>query len=296
MSRLKQAIFEHATQVLGFEDCRFTSPFLTQELDEYRDWVAQDKMGDMGYLVRHLPFKEDPNLLLPGVKTAIVVIKNYKNTPESFLTGDRKVSRYAVGRDYHGVIMDALIGLEAFILSQEPRAQCYMGIDSRPIAERSLALKSGIGFRGKNTMVIKPKLGSYFFIGVLLTTVAFDSDLPFKGTCGTCRRCIEACPTGALSEEGQMDAQACIAYRTIERKTPPTPEERTQFQGWVFGCDICQEVCPFNHPNTPLSNWEAWLPSAGVGFQLDPALIPDQIPKDTVLYRSRKRLLCNSLE
>ncbi len=291
MFGLKQAVVSFAKTELGFEDCRFTDPFLTQELDEYRAWVAEDKMGDMGYLVRHLPFKEDPNLLLDGVQTAIVVIKNYKNTAETQLMGARKVSRYAVGQDYHTVMMSGLQRLETFIGERVTGARCYLAVDSRPIAERSLALKAGIGFRGKNTMVIKPKLGSYFFIGVLLTTVNFESDMPFKGTCGTCRRCIEACPTSALSEDGKMDAQRCIAYRTIERKTPPTEDEKTQFQGWVFGCDICQEVCPFNHPNTPLTDWAAWQPDRGVGFHLAEGLTPELIPKDTVLYRSRKRVV-----
>ena len=279
--------------------------------------------GDMGYLARHLPFKEDPSLLLEGVQSAIVVIKNYKNTSQKNLDGQKKVARYAAGLDYHTVIGAKLQKLEAYIQTQFPEAKSYSGVDSRPLADRSLALKAGIGFRGKNTMVIRPKVGSYFFIGVILTTVKFEEDPPFIGTCGTCQRCIEACPTQALSLDGKMDIQTCISYQTIEKKSPasthsaydnqetiksPASTHSTtgregeapagsasgggdaspQLYSWAFGCDICQEVCPFNHVNTPLTNWAEFLPESGVGFSLQNI---QEIPQNTALYRSRKRLM-----
>jgi epoxyqueuosine reductase len=287
MDGLKEKIQAYATSCLGFDLCRFCDPFLGDELNEARDWVTENKLGDMGYLERHLAFKENPNLLLDGVQSAIVVIKNYKNTAQSTLLGDRKVARYAVGQDYHEVISKRLSELVLYLEALRPGVRCYAGVDSRPLAERSLAIKSGIGFRGKNTMVIRPKMGSYFFIGVILTTIRFEWDDRFKGSCGTCQRCIDACPTQALSVDGKLSPTQCISYQTIEQKTPPSPEQRDSFSGWVFGCDICQEVCPFNHENLPLTDWPEWYPDQGVGFHLPES---PEIPRNTTLYRSRKRL------
>ena len=285
---LKPIITTHAIDTLGFDDCRFTTPFLSEHLNDYREWVTQKNYGDMGYLERHLPLKENPNLLLDGVQSAIVLIKNYKNTEKKHLDAPLKVARYAAGQDYHMVITEKLNQLELFIKEQNPSIQTYAGVDSRPLAERSLALQAGIGFRGKNTMVIRPKLGSYFFIGVILTTATFELDSPFKGSCGTCQRCIDACPTQALSLEGAMTPTKCISYQTIEKKTPVSQEALSTFQGWQFGCDICQEVCPFNHGHTPLTNWAEFKPEAGIGFSLKNLIT---IPKESALYRSRKRVL-----
>ena len=285
---IQSQIAAFATQTLGFEDCRFTDPFLREELDEYREWITKNRVGDMGYLTRHLPMKENPALLLQGVRSAIVVIKNYKNTAQQYLEGEKKIARYAAGLDYHEVMQEKLQALSVFITEIQPEVRTYIGVDSRPIPERSLALKAGIGFRGKNTMVIRPKIGSYFLIGVMYTTLAFEPDKPFIGTCGTCTRCVDACPTQALSLDGKMEAEKCISYRTIEHKTPLPREELDAYQGWIFGCDICQEVCPFNHPKTPLTDWESFQPHSGVGFRFE-----SDIPKASALYRSRKRLLAN---
>ncbi len=251
----------------------------------------------MGYLARHLPLKESPELLLPGVKSAIVVSCNYKNTTERAQTGQYKVARYAVGEDYHLTISRQLENLVQFIQEVSPEAQSFYGVDSRPIAERSLAIKAGIGFRGKNTMVIRPKLGSYFFIGVVLTTAELPIDAPQPGTCGTCTRCIDACPTQAISPQGTMNATACLSYQTIEQKTPMTAEQLSHSEGWIFGCDICQEVCPFNHFHTPLTTWPEFMPESGIGFDGIRNSVksnqPISIPKTTSIYRSKKRVIAN---
>lgn len=293
---LKSKIFNFATRELGFDDCKFTDPFLGDSLDVYRQWLDDDHHGDMKYLEEHLKFKENPELLLNNTRSAIVVIKNYKNISQRKLNGNFKVARYAAGKDYHLVISKRLQKLEEFLKIQIPAIETYSGVDSRPIAERSLALSAGIGFLGKNSMVIKPGLGSYFFIGVILTTYEFANDKPLKWNCGTCRLCIDACPTNAILENFSLAAQKCISYQTIERKAPLSGEEISKTNGWLFGCDICQEVCPYNHENIPLTNWPEFLPEAGVGFDFFTKAGEKgefKIPKETPLYRSRNCLLSN---
>ncbi len=320
---LKNKTFDHATQVLGFDDCRFTDPFTDDHIQEYKDWLQAGQHGEMKYLEDHLKFKENPALLLKGVRSAIVLIKNYKNTSVRHLSGEFKIARYAVGQDYHLIMKAQLEKLVDFMKKENPAMECICGVDSRPIAERSLALKAGIGFRGKNTMVIKPGLGSYFFIGVILTDHSFDNDSPLHWNCGNCRLCLDACPTGALVPTANMaseipansggtsaprfyprlapsyslDATKCISYKTIEQKNPLTAAEIKKTDGWIFGCDICQEVCPYNHGCTPLSDWKEFHPQAGVGFDFfernSQTLHEKDIPKDTPLYRSRKRIVPN---
>jgi epoxyqueuosine reductase len=260
-------------------------------LGAYRTLIADEAYGDMGYLARHLPFKEDPSLLLPGVQSAIVVIKNYKNTPEKEWSGSKKVARYAAGLDYHEVMSSRLDQLGREIQLRVPDAQFYVGVDSRPLPERTLAIHAGIGFKGRNSMVIRPKLGSYFLIGVLLTTLDLPPDDRLPGGCGTCRLCVDACPTQAIGMDGSFTTTACISYQTIEHKTPLDTDTLGSFQGWIFGCDICQEVCPFNHRQVPLTDWPEFQPESGIGH----TLATTEIPKTSALYRSRKRVLSNAL-
>ncbi len=294
---LKSKIHSYATETLGFDDCRFTDLKLDKAIDNYKTWLKKNDIGDMIYLRDHLNHKADPQLLLENAKTAIVLSKNYKNTTAQKLTNHFKIARYAVGKDYHQVMREKLNELSQQIKTLIPDAECYCGVDSSPIAERSLAIKSGIGFLGKNTMVIKPGLGSYLFIGVILTNQEFEADQPLKWNCGQCRLCIDACPTQAINNDFTLSATKCISYQTIERKTALTAGEIRKAEGWIFGCDICQEACPYNHENTPLTTWEEFLPKSGVGFDFfdkvsDTGTVP-MIPKTTPLYRSRKRLVPN---
>ncbi len=292
----KEKIVHHATATIGFDLCRISTPFVSEHLEEYRSWINNQEEGDMQYLARHLPMKENPNLLLEGVQSAVVVAKNYKNTNKQYLKGNRKIARYAVGKDYHSILQVQLEALATFIKSLYPYAKTYVGVDSRPIPERSLALQAGIGFRGKNTMVIRPKMGSYFLLGVLYTTIPLAQDTPFQGSCGTCTRCIDACPTKALTDEGKMIAKRCISYATIEHKSVLDTSVINAMDGWIFGCDICQEVCPFNHVHIPLTNWSDFYPESGVGFDFfkeDREKSCEEIPKNSALYRSRKRVIGN---
>lgn len=197
----------------------------------------------MDYLQRHLPLKGDPANLLPGVQSIVAVTLNYNQPNDT----DPRIARYALGRDYHKVLKGKLNKLSAWIGSNHPDAKCRPCVDSAPIMERDYAQLAGLGWFGKNTMLIDSRRGSWFFIGLLLTTVEFEPDTPALGGCGSCKACIEACPTGALvleEERWQVDARRCISYLTIEHEG----EIELDTAGWLFGCDVCQEVCPFNQP------------------------------------------------
>lgn len=293
---MKSEIQDYAIDQLGFDVCMFCSPWMPADrLQHMQEWLGQGMHGDMEYLAQHLPLKERPEELLAGVSSAIVLAVNYKNTSEPELKGRARVARYAVGRDYHLVIKERLQQLESFIMQQSPGAACYSGVDSRPIDERGLAVASGLGFQGRNTMVIRPGLGSYFFLAVVYTTLELEFDTPVSTNCGTCRLCLDACPTQALLEDGSMDATRCISYLTIEQKEPVSAAQLEDLHGWIFGCDICQEVCPFNKDSIPLTQWPELEPAAGVGFDFfekaDTDIDERSIPKHTPLHRSRKRVI-----
>lgn len=294
-ANIQKTIKDYALEELGFDVCRFTSPNVQPRIFKtYSDWILSGGHADLGYLERHLRFKRNPALLLPGVKSAIVLAKNYRNTPIRRQGRALKIARYAVGEDYHRVLGKKLKELEAFISKISPGIQTYSGVDSRPIMERQLAVQAGVGFSGKNTLVIKPGMGSYFFLSVVFTTISFSPDTPSLKDCGECTLCLEACPTGALSETFGMDAKKCLSYQTIERKTPLTKAEIKQSKGWVYGCDICQEVCPYNSGKIPETDWAELRPAAGVGFEFFTEGNPQsKIPRNTPLYRSRKRVVPN---
>lgn len=290
---LQEQLRQYATATLGFDDCRFTDLPAPAAFDDCAAWLEAGRHGEMTYLERHLPLKRHPEKLLPGVRAAVVLTKSYRNTRDRELPQRYKVARYAVGRDYHQVMGERLQQLEAFIKERDATSECYSGVDSRPLAERELAVRAGVGFRGKNTLVIKPGQGSYFFIAVVLTTYPFAPDKPLAGDCGSCVRCRQACPTGALLAPGGLDARRCISYRTIEQKTPVTEAQIAKLNGWVFGCDICQEVCPHNRGPAALTDWPEFLPEAGVGFGAFEASAgrEPRIPRSSPLCRSRQRVL-----
>lgn len=231
---------------LGFDLVGICRPIPPPHLDAYREWIAKGYHGEMEYLAGHLPLKESPALLLPGVQSIIAVGLNY-NQPNPWVDGEPHIARYALGRDYHKVLRSKLKRLAAWIEQSFPASQTRPCVDSAPICERDYANLAGLGWFGKNTMLINSQRGSWFFLGLLLTTVEFETDAPAIGGCGTCRKCIEACPTGAIvfeEDHWQVDARRCISYQTIEK----SGELEVDTAGWTFGCDVCQEVCPFNEP------------------------------------------------
>lgn len=204
--------------------------------------------GEMEYMATSLPLRGDLNSVLPGVQSVIAVGLNYYQEPPP---SDTKIARYALGRDYHKVIRKKLKQFSEILSRQFPDQEWRPAVDSAPIMEREYAQRAGLGWFGKNTCLINSHRGSWFFIGTLLTTAILDYDSPALGGCGTCRACIDACPTGAivnLNDNWQVDARQCISYLTIEKRGDFNEDEARLVGEWTFGCDVCQEVCPFNKP------------------------------------------------
>jgi epoxyqueuosine reductase len=215
------------------------------ELDR---WLAAGYAGTMTYLHRQAALRREPQQIMPEATVAVVTLTNYFHgdaTPAPVAAG--RVAQYAWSRDYHEVIGHRLDELAVAIGEVHPGARTRRYVDAGPVPERDLAQRAGLGWIGKNMMLIHPQLGSFTFIGVVLTDAALAPDLPFDADrCGSCRRCLDACPTGAFIEPRQMDARRCISYLTIERRGELASNERAMIGDWLFGCDVCQDVCPWN--------------------------------------------------
>jgi epoxyqueuosine reductase len=237
---------------IGFQSVGVTSAIPSKTVDAYGAWLGAGFHGEMDYLEEHVNLKKDPDALLPGAKTVIAVALNY-NQPNPAASGQPRIARYALGRDYHKVVRSKLRRLQRWMSAEYPEAEFRICVDSAPLAEREYANLAGLGWYGKNTCLIDSKRGSWFVLGFLLTTLAFEADPPAQGGCGTCTKCIDACPTGAIVRlDGRwvIDSRRCISYLTIEKHGEFSSAESKMIGEWTFGCDICQEVCPFNEPRT----------------------------------------------
>jgi epoxyqueuosine reductase len=260
---------------LGFDLIGITSAAPLAHGGRLRAWVAQGFAGEMGYMSRDVEKRVDPSRVLPEVQSIIVVAVNYYTAPELSVEapGCGWISRYAWGQDYHTVLGDRLKRLVAFIQDVEGadvRARWY--IDTGPILERELAWRAGLGWPGKNTNLINRRRGSWLFLGAILLDRELVYDTPASAHCGTCTRCLVACPTGALVAPGVLDARRCIAYLTIELRGAIPAELRPLMGTHIFGCDICQAVCPWNR-QAPVSSEAAFLPRAGyAALELIPLL------------------------
>ncbi len=252
-TRLKEQAKE-----LGFSLVGVASVEASAHMDLYREWVEDGRHGDMGYLAREdaVARRADLRGTLPSIRSAVVVGHEYFQEDPTGVPADPArgvIARYARGQDYHGIIKKRLLELHRWIeASVEAPVEGRVYVDTGPILEREMAVRAGIGWFGKNTMLIHPKRGSYFFLGLLLLDLDLDADAPFQEDhCGTCRSCLDACPTGALlgrdaSGAPVMDAPRCISYLTIEHRGSIPVELRPLMGNRVYGCDICQEVCPWN--------------------------------------------------
>jgi epoxyqueuosine reductase len=234
-------------EALGFDSCRIARAKPPTHLEEFRGWLRDGAAGEMDWIERGAARRCDPQQVLPGARSIVIVGLNYwqGETPVSLLPGARgRIARYAWGDDYHDVMLAKLAQLSAFLTELGGTQKCY--VDTGPILERDHAADAGLGWHGKSTMLIDPKLGTWFFLGEILTTLALPIDGPQQPRCGSCQRCITACPTGAITEPHRLDARRCISYLTIELKGSIPLELRPLIGDRIYGCDDCLEACPWN--------------------------------------------------
>lgn len=236
---------------LGFLACGIAAAgFLEEEAPRLERWLSEGKHGQMAYMANHFDLRLDPRKLMPGAKSVISLAFNYHAPRQQQDPEAPKLSTYAYGRDYHKVVRKRLKPLMTFIAEHFGDVELRAFVDSAPVLEKAWAERAGIGWRGKHTNVIRQAAGSYFFLCELITDLELAPDAPATDHCGTCRRCIDACPTEAITPYG-VDGSRCISYLTIELKDAIPAEFADKLNGWAFGCDICQEVCPWNRFSTP---------------------------------------------
>ncbi|MFN6117247.1 MAG: tRNA epoxyqueuosine(34) reductase QueG [Flavobacteriales bacterium] len=249
--RQRAALIKAKAHELGFLACGVArAGFLEAEAPRLEQWLRQGKHGTMGYMERNFDLRLDPTKLVPGARSVISLAYNYFTLPQQTDPEAPRLSTYAYGRDYHKVVKKRLKPLMTFIEEQFGQVDMRAFVDSAPVLEKAWAERAGIGWRGKHTNVIRQGAGSWFFLCELITDLDLEPDAPATDHCGTCRRCIDACPTEAITPYG-VDGSRCISYLTIELKEAVPQEFAGRMADWTFGCDICQQVCPWNRFSTP---------------------------------------------
>lgn len=250
-ARERAELLKAKAHELGFLACGIAKAgFLADEAPRLERWLREGRHGTMGYMAEHFDLRLDPRKLVPGARSVISLAYNYhtpvrQNDPEA-----PKLSTYAYGRDYHKVVRKRLKPLMAFMTAQFGDVNMRAFVDSAPVLEKAWAQRAGVGWVGKHTNVIRQGAGSFFFLCEVIVDLELEPDMPATDHCGTCRRCIDACPTEAITPYG-VDGSRCISYFTIELKAALPEEMRGRFADRVFGCDICQDVCPWNRFSTP---------------------------------------------
>src|SRR6267378_3864115 len=239
---MKEQVIQLAHEC-GFDACRFTTAAAATHRSDYFDWLEHGLHADMGWLARSPERRSDPRIVLPECRSVIVLACNYyQGNDVRQQTG--RFARYAFGSDYHDILLDRMEPIAAFLERQGGTQKCY--VDTGPMLERDFAASAGIGWHGKSTMCLNENLGTWFFLGTILTTLPFAPDTPAKNRCGSCTRCIEACPTQAITAPYRLDARRCISYLTIENKGAIPLEFRRLIGDRIYGCDDCLEACPWN--------------------------------------------------
>ncbi len=250
--KIAQQIKQKADE-LGFLSCGISKvEFLEKEAVYLENWLKKDYNGEMSYMANHFDKRLDPSLLVDGAKSVISVLLNYYPEEDLFQDKDLKISKYAYGTDYHFVLKHKLKDLLKYLVVELGDINARVFTDSAPIMDKAWAEKSGLGWQGKNGMLISKQKGSFFFVGEIVLDVELEYDNPTESHCGTCTKCIDACPTNAITEANIIDGSKCISYLTIELKDEIIPKDfQSQMEGWMFGCDICQDVCPWNRFSKP---------------------------------------------
>ena len=236
---------------LGFLSCGISkADFLEEEAPRLEKWLKQNRQGEMTYMENHFDKRLDPRLLMDGAKSVISLLLNYypaeKQNPNAY-----KISKYAYGEDYHHVIKSKLIQLQEFITEAIGDVNGRAFVDSAPVLDKAWAAKSGLGWIGKHSNLLTQQVGSFYFIAELIVDMDLEYDSPVTNHCGTCTACIDACPTQAIVEPYVVDGSKCISYFTIELKNEIPFEFQGKFDDWMFGCDICQDICPWNRFSKP---------------------------------------------
>ena len=248
MSKLTNQIVIEKVKQLGFDIVGFAkAELLVEETKNLETWVEKGYQATMNYMERNLHKRKDVKEILPTAKSIISLALNYY-TPEKYSNeiDKGKISRYAWGKDYHLVIWQKLNELETELKELEPELETLSYVDTGPVIDKAWAVRAGIGWMGKHTNVINPDYGSWFFIATIITNYEFEYSEMIADHCGTCTTCIDACPTKAIVQEYVVDANKCISFQTIENKDEIPVELKGKFDNWIFGCDICQDVCPWN--------------------------------------------------
>lgn len=257
-------IVKEIASELGFDFCGISkAEFLSEDASRLEDYLKKGKQGQMHYLENYFDMRTDPRILVSGAKTVVSLLLNYfpsqQQNPNSY-----KLSKYAYGEDYHDVIKKKLRYFLDLIRERIGEVDGRAFTDSAPVMDKAWAQKSGLGWLGKNGLIIRPQNGSFFFIAELIIDLELQPDAPMKDYCGSCTKCIDACPTGALDEPYVVNGSKCISYLTIELKDVLLPSEfQSKMNDWMFGCDICQDVCPWNRFAKPHSVLE-FEPRAGL--------------------------------
>jgi epoxyqueuosine reductase len=259
--QFSQALKAQAAR-LGFDRIGIAPAGPSRYRDYFRSWLDDGRAGSMQYLSSRIEERTDPGNYLPGAQSVICVAMNYHVPLKEAETkgGPRgRIARYALGDDYHESMKARLHALADWMRAAGPESQTRCCVDTAPVMEKELAARTGIGWIGKNTCVINEEIGSWLLLGEIITTLALPTDDPAIDRCGTCRRCIDACPTGAITEPYRLDATRCISYLTIEHRDAIDPNLAAKFGDWLYGCDICQDVCPWNR-KAPMATDPALAP------------------------------------
>ena len=244
--KLSEIIKSEAASI-GFLSCGISkAEFLSEEAPKLESWLKSGFNGEMSYMQRNFDKRLDPRLLVPGCKSIVSLLFNYYTEKKAKKDHEPKISSYAYGKDYHFIIKEKLRELLSRIKNLVGDVNGRVFVDSAPVMERVWAKKSGLGWIGKNTNLINKKTGSFFFIAELILDLELEYDHPTTDHCGSCTACIDSCPTNALATPYKMDATKCISYATIELKNNIPDLFKDNMRGWIFGCDICQDVCPWN--------------------------------------------------
>jgi len=242
-NKIKQKAYE-----LGFEQTGIApAEPLSGEAMRLAGWLARSYHATMHWMERNTDRRTDPQKVVPGARSVISVAVNYYTSHEIIDHPERgKISRYAWGDDYHNIVGNRVKSLWEYIKELEPDAEGRYYVDTGPVMEKVWAMRAGIGWIGKHTNLISREYGSWIFLGEILTTLGLEYDVPTQDYCGTCRRCIDACPTGAIVDEYVLDSNKCLSYITIEHRDAYPEYIKPNTEQWIFGCDICQDVCPWN--------------------------------------------------